>query len=93
MPRATRPSLRMWNCHFVPLVMLLALGIAPASLAAETDETKMPLEQRLLPLLEAHQGEVSLAVKHLTSGETYEYQAERPMPTASLIKVPVMIAA
>lgn len=72
--------------------MLFALGMAPASLAAETGEEKTPLEQTLLPLIKAHQGEVGLAVKNLKSGESYEYQADRPMPTASLIKLPVMIA-
>ena len=72
--------------------MLFALGMAPASLAAETGEEKTSLEQALLPLIKAHQGEVGLAVKNLKSGESYEYQADRPMPTASLIKLPVMIA-
>ena len=43
-------------------------------------------------MIEAHEGEVGLAVKNLKSGESYEYQADRPMPTASLIKLPVMIA-
>jgi D-alanyl-D-alanine carboxypeptidase (penicillin-binding protein 5/6) len=32
-------------------------------------------------------------VKHLKTGQTYEYQADRQMPTASLIKFPVMVAA
>ena len=34
----------------------------------------------------------AVAVKHLKTGESYEYKADRPMPTASLIKLPVMIA-
>ena len=46
----------------------------------------------LKPTIEAHQGEVGIAVKHLKTGESYEYKADRPMPTASLIKLPVMIA-
>ncbi len=49
------------------------------------------LEARLLPLIKAHQGEVAVAVKHLTIGETFTYRADVPMPTASLIKLPVMI--
>ncbi len=32
-------------------------------------------------------------MKHLNTGESYEYQADRTMPTASLIKFPVMVAA
>ncbi len=44
-----------------------------------------------MPLIKAHHGEVGLAVKNLKTGESYEYKADRPMPTASLIKLPVMI--
>lgn len=50
------------------------------------------LEARIKPLVEAHHGTVAVAVKHLPSGESFEYQAELPLPTASLIKLPVMIA-
>lgn len=74
-------------------VMLLAWATASASWSADASETRKSLEQTLLPLITAHQGEVGLAVKHLKSRESYEYQADRPMPTASLIKLPVMIAA
>ena len=92
MPRATHPCARTWNRQCLPFV-LAALGIVPVALAAETSAAKKSLQQTLLPLIAAHQGEVGLAVKHLKSGESYEYQADRPMPTASLIKLPVMIAA
>ena len=46
-----------------------------------------------MPHIEAHKGKVAVAVKHLTTGETYTYRADVPMPTASLIKFPVMIEA
>src|SRR5258708_7303594 len=49
------------------------------------------LEARLAPLAKAHQGKVAIAVKHLNTGETYLLNADEPMPTASLIKFPVMI--
>jgi beta-lactamase class A len=49
------------------------------------------LESRLMPLIDAHQGKVAVAVKNLKSGETFLYRADEPMPTASLIKFPVMI--
>ena len=60
--------------------------------AAEPDESKKSLGDVLKPLIEAHHGEVGLAVKHLKTGESYEYKADQPMSTASLIKLPVMIA-
>ena len=61
------------------------------SIAKEADEPKQSLKDLLKPMIEAHHGEVGIAVKHLKTGETYEYMADRAMPTASLIKLPVMI--
>ena len=49
------------------------------------------LEDRLKPLIEAHQGKVAVAVKNLKTGESYSYHADEPMPTASLIKFPIMV--
>lgn len=51
------------------------------------------LAERLMPLAEAHEGKVAIAVKHFKSGESFSHQADLPMPTASLIKLPVMIEA
>jgi beta-lactamase class A len=48
------------------------------------------LESRILPLIKAHTGNVAVAVKHLRTGESYFYEADKVMPTASLIKFPVM---
>jgi serine-type D-Ala-D-Ala carboxypeptidase (penicillin-binding protein 5/6) len=70
---------------------LLILASRPLT-AAESEESKSSLEKVLTPTIEAHRGEVSLAVKNLKTGESYEFNADRPMPTASLIKLPIMIA-
>lgn len=51
------------------------------------------LESKLLALINGHKGDVAVAVKHLGTGETWLYHADEPMPTASLIKFPVMIEA
>jgi beta-lactamase class A len=51
------------------------------------------LESRLMPIIEAHKGKVAVAVKHLGSGESFRYHGDEVMPTASLIKFPVMIEA
>ena len=77
------------------VVLALAVGVATAtsSIAADLGEPKPSLEKVLLPLIKAHKGEVGLAVKNLKTGESYEYKADQPMPTASLIKLPIMIAA
>lgn len=56
--------------------------LAPAELAA-----------LLRPLCQSHRGKISLAVKNLKTQESFEFQADQVMPTASLIKVAVMLAA
>jgi beta-lactamase class A len=60
------------------------------SFCARAGET---LAEKLMPLVEAHAGKVAIAVKQLNSGESFAHEADRPMPTASLIKLPVMVEA
>ena len=43
------------------------------------------------PIAKKHAGKVAIAFKHLKSGETYFLNADEPMGTASLIKLPVLI--
>lgn len=64
------------------LALLLSVSV-PAGAAT--------LGERLTPLIRAHKGKVGVAVKHLATGETFTYHADDPMPTASLIKVAVMV--
>ncbi len=49
------------------------------------------LEARLAPLAKDHKGKVALAVKNLETGESYYLHADEVMPTASLIKIAVLI--
>jgi beta-lactamase class A len=49
------------------------------------------LAPKLAPLAKAHQGDVAVAVKHLGTGEAFFLNADEPMPTASLIKVAVLV--
>jgi beta-lactamase class A len=63
------------------LVSLLVADPTPA----------ISLEARIAPIAEAHKGKVAVAVKDLTSGEEYSLNADEVMPTASLIKLPVMV--
>ena len=73
-------------------VVLSTVAIGHSAFAAEPSEPNKALEQAILPLIKDHQGDVAVAVKNLKTGESYEYKADQPMPTASLIKLPVMIA-
>lgn len=49
------------------------------------------LADRLEPLVKAHKGKVAIAVKHLETGEAWSYNGDQIMPTASLIKLPVLV--
>ncbi len=51
------------------------------------------LESRLAPLIASHKGIVSIGVKNLTTGETWYHKGDAVMPTASLIKVAVLVDA
>jgi beta-lactamase class A len=65
---------------------LAVFSLCPLCLCGEPS-----LEGRLAPLAKAHKGKVAIAVKHLCTGETYYLHADEPMPTASLIKVAVLV--
>lgn len=69
------------------LSALLAVALAPAA------DPVPDLEERIAPLVGAHKGKVAVAVKHLKTGETFFLNADTAMPTASLIKLPVMVEA
>jgi beta-lactamase class A len=80
-------------------LFLLTLGLHSGSACDATADEPAPkkvastLESCLTPLIVAHKGKVAVAVKHLNTGESFEYHAGEPMTTASLIKFPVMIEA
>jgi beta-lactamase class A len=54
---------------------------------------ELSLSSRIEPIAKAHKGKVAVAVKHLGTGEAFALHADEVMPTASLIKLPVMVEA
>lgn len=62
------------------------VGLGESGMAADD------LANQLQPLINAHDGDVGVAVLHIPSGDSFEHRADKPMPTASLIKFPLMIA-
>jgi len=52
-----------------------------------------PLAALVQPLIDAHDGKIGLAIKHLGTGQGFAYRADEPMPTASLIKLATMVTA
>ena len=51
------------------------------------------LKETVQPLIEAHEGQVAVVIRHLTTGEQFVWRENAVQPTASLIKLPVMVAA
>ena len=80
------PTRGRWLPGVAAFVWLFATNVA---LAAESADS---LEDALMPLITAHDGTVAVAAWHPASGARFEFQADRLMPTASLIKLPVMVA-
>ena len=86
-------SLR-YSCVFCSGTVRLLLMFVLASRSGLTESTvDTQLKSAIEPLVLAHRGEIGLAVLSLSDDIHYEYNADLPMPTASLIKLPVMIAA
>ncbi|HEY2156696.1 MAG TPA: serine hydrolase [Isosphaeraceae bacterium] len=68
-----------------PLLSLLG----PVAHAGSGDS----LDARLRPIIDAFEGKVAIAVKHLGTGEAFLWHENDVMSTASLIKFPVMVEA
>jgi D-alanyl-D-alanine carboxypeptidase (penicillin-binding protein 5/6) len=67
----------------------MVLGVLTLMGSSDASE----LRDELDTILNAHRGKVAVAIKHLETGESYYHNGDTPMPTASLIKFPVMAAA
>jgi D-alanyl-D-alanine carboxypeptidase (penicillin-binding protein 5/6) len=80
------PAIR--STLLVTTLLLLSLVVSRGVLAQPPT-----LESEIQPLVAAHKGRVAVAIKDLTTGETLALQGDEPMPTASLIKVAVMVEA
>lgn len=63
------------------------------SAAATAKVADRQLADAIKPLLKRHRGEIALAIRNLASGEHYEFNGDIPMPTASLIKFPILATA
>ena len=51
------------------------------------------LAEALMPVIESHEGDVAVCVRSLETGEEFLWRADEPQPTASLIKLAVMVTA
>ncbi len=72
-------------------VQVVVLGVL--WLVSGRSSSGQTLEERIRPLVQAHRGNAAVAVRHLDTGEQFLWRAEMVQPTASLIKLPLMVTA
>lgn len=78
--------------HLFFLRLLATLSVLVIASVATAQEPQLEgLEKRLKTLAESHEGQVSLLVRHLNSGREISIAPDQVMPTASLIKVAVLV--
>lgn len=68
--------------------MFQLIFFTAALIAAQSDLGS--LERKLSELARAHEGKVAVAMKNFSTGQTIFINADEVMPTASLIKIPIM---
>ena len=70
-----------------PLILLL-ISVFSFSFSQHTDKK---LQQKLADLIQPFHGNVGLYVKNLTSGKTASFNADSVYPTASMVKIPILV--
>ncbi len=87
--QAQSPKFRWLRTNFwaVSTFLLVSFILLGTSQVVAND-----LSSRIQPLIDSFKGEVGVMIKQLETGEEFEYRSTEPMPTASLIKLPLMIA-
>src|SRR5262245_21231297 len=77
----------------VTAVLSIMLFLVADISAGDDAPPLVALEKRLTTLARGHKGTVEIAIKNLLTGETIFINADEVLPTASLIKFPVMLEA
>lgn len=73
------------------LLVLAFLAAWPAGRAAAQERTDRHLQRALDSLVQGFHGQVGIYVQHLRTGKTAAVNADSVFPTASMIKVPILI--
>ena len=87
---------RSATCSYPNLQLTFSVGMVAfmlffANVSCGQSPPDEQLKNSIQPLIRNHKGEVGFAVRNLQTGEHYEHNADAPMPTASLIKLPVLV--
>ena len=78
------------NRFLVRSIFVLAFSAWPAVGAAQAEST-VTIDHRIQTAIQGFPGSVSLFAKNLDTGKSYELRADDPVPTASTIKLPIMV--
>ncbi|MFC6997008.1 serine hydrolase [Rufibacter roseus] len=78
--------------HLLPAVLLVLICVAAIAQKPIKEKTDTKLQQKLEALVKEFDGEVGIYVRHLKTGKAVAINADTLFPTASMIKVPIMVA-
>jgi beta-lactamase class A len=77
----------MWTT----IASVLAIALLPPAAAAQRERPDRRLQRELEALTSDFHGDVGIYARHLRTGATAAIQADDTFPTASMVKVPIMI--
>jgi beta-lactamase class A len=73
------------------VISVLALNIIARPAPAQPADPTAAIDQRIQAAIQGFPGSVSLYAKNLDTGLSYGLRADAPVPTASTIKLPIMV--
>lgn len=77
--------------HSLLAISVLALGVTACPVPAQPASAGAALDQRIQAAIQGFPGSVSLYARNLDTGVSYGLRADAPVPTASTIKLPIMV--
>lgn len=88
-----RPAATPSILHSTLMLIAIRIAIFLCCLIVGDITSGQSLADSLRPLIDRHEGDVSVAIRHLSGDQSFAFRGDEPMPTASLIKFPLMVAA
>jgi beta-lactamase class A len=73
------------------LIMMSVLGLCTTPLAAQQPKGAVTPDVRIRTAIQGFPGNVGLYAKNLDTGQSYGLRPDDPVPTASTIKLPIMV--
>jgi beta-lactamase class A len=77
--------------RFLFVILVAVISLPGASSTAQQSNAKPTVDQRIQAAIKNFPGNVSLYARNLDTGVSYELRADEPVPTASTIKLPIMV--